>query len=57
MIKESFIEYAMQSFRYFKKVPKRAEHGTWPIFSTELGSIAHILANVGNRTTGGHKNI
>ena len=57
MIKESFKKYAMQSFKYLKKVPKRAEHGTWPIFSTELGSIAHILANVGNRTTGGHKNI
>ena len=33
-----------------------AEHGNWPIFSTEFGKIVYILVDVGNKNTVGHRN-
>ena len=33
-----------------------AEHGNWPIFSTEFEKIVYILADFGNRNTDGHGN-
>ena len=32
------------------------EHENRPMFSTEFGIIVHILADFGNRNTGGHGN-
>ena len=47
----SFLTYCYQG------CPKRTEHGNRPIFSTEFGNIVHILADFGNRNTGGHGKI
>ena len=35
-------------------VPKWKEHGNRPILTTEIGNIVYILADFGNRNTGGH---
>ena len=41
---------------YKNRIPKRTEHENRPIFSTKFGKIAHVLADLGNRNTGGHGN-
>ena len=38
-------------------VPKRMEHENRPVFSTEFEQIVHMLAYIGNRNTGGHRNL
>ena len=37
-------------------VPMTTEHENWPFFATESKKLVYILADFGNRNTGGHGN-
>ena len=53
--------FLIQSYLYLRRggreVIRRTEQGNRLIFSTEFGKMIHILADFGNRNTGGYGNI